>query len=486
MAAVMATEYTEGFRLSRMWGAIDILAGGTLGTQQLIEPHTDPPIQRAHAAEDERATRRRRRKAPIAAFWSFLVPGAGQLYNHQPRLALMFLLPVLLLVAALLVALLVTDGAVATRLLDPRAIVGLLIVDLAVLGWRLASIIQAHRRRARFQLGRVGTWVTAILVVAAVGVHGAPVPYALKVLETINTISVDGATATDGGIRDRIPGLIAPDGSPSPERPEEQDVSGSRTNVLLVGVDSGVGRDHALTDTMLVVSLDPGGRSAMLSIPRDLVNAPLPNGQPYPQKLNSLLQAASADPAGYPYGSGAETLKGTIGALLGVRIHHFAAVDLAGFEHVIDSVGGVTVTVESAIADESANVYLDPGPVFMDGDLALRYVRSRHGVGNNDFVRAGRQQQLLGAVQAQLARANLLTSLPSLLDAVQGTIATDVPSDRISELAAAIQAADVATMERAVIQPPDYVTPATGEGGAYILLPNLERIRELGQAMLGG
>lgn len=54
------------------------------------------------------------------------------------------------------------------------------------------------------------------------------------------------------------------------------------------------------------------GSSAMLSVPRDLVNAPLPSGEPYPSKLNSLLQVANANPSLYPLG-GVATLKATIG-----------------------------------------------------------------------------------------------------------------------------------------------------------------------------
>ena len=380
--------------------------------------------------------------------------------------------------------LLIGGGGLLTGLLDPRVIYGLVALDAVVLFWRLAAVLQAHRRRARFRAGRIGTWVTALLVILVVGMHAAPIPYALKLLETVNAISRDSIDVSRSGIHERIPGLIPPDDAQVPDPTSPPDVTSDRTNVLLVGIDSGIGRDHALTDTMLVVSLDPNGSSAMLSVPRDLIDAPLPNGEPYPNKLNSLLQVAAADPETYPYGSGADTLKATIGELLGVPIHYFAAVDLAGFEHVINSVGGVTVMVQSPIADATSDLYLEPGAVYMDGALALRYVRSRYGVGNNDFVRADRQQQLLAAVQAQLARANLLTALPGLLDAVQGTIATDVPSDRISELAAAIQRADVATMERAVLQPPEYVTPATGAGGAYVLIPDLDRIRELGQRLL--
>lgn len=447
------------------------------------------PATRATAADEaaDAWTRRRRRKAPIAAFLSFLFPGWGQFYNHQTGLAAIFALPIVGLLGLLAFAILTAREDLFAWLLDTRVIIGLMAINLIVLAWRLAAMLQAHRRRARLRPERIGTRVTAVLVLVAVLMHAAPMGYGLKLLETVNAVSLGGEQHDAGGARNAIPGFSGPSGEPLREPSGQPDIEvGERVNILLVGVDSGVGRDHALTDTMLLVSIDPGGDSAMLSIPRDIVNAPLPNGDPYPWKLNSLLQNASADPAGYPFGGGVATLKATISALLDVPVHYFAALDMAGFEQVIDSIGGVEVVVETAIADEFVNLYLQPGPVFMDGELALRYVRSRHGAGNNDFVRADRQQQVLAAIRAKLTQANLLTALPGLLDAVQNTIATDVPSDRIPELAAAVQAADMADVKQVVIQPPDQVTPATAADGAYVLLPNLANIRQLARQLMGG
>ena len=363
--------------------------------------------------------------------------------NRQARLAAAFATPIAILLGVLVVAVL-NGEATLTRLLDRRVLIGLVVLDAVVLVWRLSAVLQAHRRRAPFRASLVGTYLTGALVIAMLFMHAAPGLYGLKLLETLNAVSLEGNGRSDS-IRETIPGFGGPSDDSGPLAPPEVE-SGGRTNILLVGVDSGIGRDHALTDTMLVVSLDPGGKSAMLSIPRDLVNAPLPDGQPYPLKLNSLFQTASGDPGGYPFGGGVATLKQTIAELLGVPIHYIAAVDMAGFEQVIDAIGGVTVTVETPLADPSSNLYLNPGPVFMDGELALRYVRSRHGVGNDDLVRAGRQQQLLAAIRDQLAAANLVTSLPRLLDALQNTVATDVPADRISELAATVQAAGVTSL----------------------------------------
>ena len=56
----------------------------------------------------------------------------------------------------------------------------------------------------------------------------------------------------------------------------------SGCTILLIGVDSGVGRNTALTDTMIVASLDPMTKTvSMISIPRDMVDVPLPDGRQF-------------------------------------------------------------------------------------------------------------------------------------------------------------------------------------------------------------
>jgi LCP family protein required for cell wall assembly len=243
---------------------------------------------------------------------------------------------------------------------------------------------------------------------------------------------------------------------------------------------------------MLVVSLDPvGGRSAMVSIPRDLYGVPLPDGSTYNAKLNSLLAVANARPSQFPLG-GVGTLKAAIGDLLGVPIHYFAAINLVGFMQAIDAVGGVDVTVTRAINDPTyidleerlVGFYLQPGRYHMEGELALAFVRSRKGIGDNDFTRADRQQQLLEALRAKLTAANLLLALPGLLDAVKNAVATDVPSERIAELAQAVQDADMSQLRRIVLQPPEFMTADPSSSAGYILIPNLDAIRAIGEELL--
>jgi polyisoprenyl-teichoic acid--peptidoglycan teichoic acid transferase len=427
--------------------------------------------------------------AAVAAFLSFVVPGLGQAYNRQMLLAWMLALPVLILVIGAVVVLLLLDVDVLSHLLDIRFLVALIVLDVALLGWRAIAIVQAFSARRVSRRRGAPTYITAGLLLIAIAMHAVPAMYAAKAIDTLNAVALGG---DGGGFGERpVPGFV-PRTDPLPAPSDHPETGGGeRFTFLLVGVDSGFNRDWALTDTMLVVSIDPDGTSAMISVPRDLYGVRLPDGTVYQDKLNSLLSVADGDPEAFPSG-GAETLKETIGDLLGIKIHYFAALNLMGFKQAIDAIGGVDITVARAIADpvysedgiEGPGFYLDAGHYHMDGKLALAYVRSRHDPRDSDFTRAERQQEVLTAVQEKLSAGNLLVALPGLLDAVRNTIATDVPSSRIPTLADAVQTADMSRLERVVIQPP-LVTPEEIPVHGYVLHPDVDAIRDLVDDILG-
>jgi LCP family protein required for cell wall assembly len=435
-----------------------------------------------------RASARVDSRSSVAAFLSFLFPGLGQAYNGEAGLAWMLALPTFVLVAAVSLVLGAARSGVLAKLLDISFLLGLIVLDLAFLAWRLIAIFQAHARREPIGARRWTTWLTGLLLLATLGMHLLPAYYAAKAIDTLNAVALGGTGGTGGvqiPVDERLP--------PLPEPSDQPDVAvGERVNVLLVGLDSAPGRTTELTDTMLVVSLDPvGGRSAMVSIPRDLYGVPLPDGRVYNAKLNSLLAFANARPSQFPLG-GVGTLKAAVGNLLGVPIHYFASINLIGFMQAINAVGGVDVTVTRAINDPTymdlqerqVGFYLQPGRYHMEGELALAFVRSRKGIGDSDFTRADRQQQLLEALRAKLTAANLLLALPGLLDAVKNAVATDVPSERIPELAQAVQDADMSQLRRIVLQPPEYMTAEPSSSAGYILHPNLAAIRAIVNELL--
>ena len=421
-------------------------------------------------------------RASLAAFLSFLFPGLGQAYNREWGLAWLLAGPMLLLVAASVAVYTAGPSQFIARLFDFRFLLGLVVLDVVLLAWRLVAVVQAHSFRAR----RL-TWVTTALVVVTLAMHVLPAYYVAKAIDTLDAVALGGSHGRD--LQDSFPGY-----GELPEPSGQPDVNaGDRVNILLVGVDSAPGRTTQLTDTMLVVSLDPEGTaSAMISVPRDLYGAPLLDGTTYNAKLNSLMVEAATHPDQYPLG-GVGTLKATIGKLLGVRIHYFAAINLLGFKQAVDSVGGVDITVTRAVSDPTyvdefgrrRGFYIQPGTYHMTGHTALAFVRSRKGVGDNDFTRADRQQQLLAAMREKLTAGNLLLTLPALLDAVKNTIATDVPSERIADLARAVQRADMSRLQRIVLQPPEYMRADPFSAAGYILIPDLDAIRAIGEQLLG-
>ena len=110
-----------------------------------------------------------------------------------------------------------------------------------------------------------------------------------------------------------------------------------------------------------------------------------------------------------------------VGYLLGVPVDYYASVDLDGFRKLIDRVGGVTVNVQTAINDPVYGGWDTPGKIgfkistgkhTLDGETALAFVRSRKTLGDSDFGRAARQQQLLVALQRKLVDPAMLPNLP--------------------------------------------------------------------------
>jgi polyisoprenyl-teichoic acid--peptidoglycan teichoic acid transferase len=195
--------------------------------------------------------------------------------------------------------------------------------------------------------------------------------------------------------------------------PEPKSWDGNeRVNILLMGLDY---RDWeydegpSRTDTLMLVSVDPGARTAaMLSLPRDLwVNIP---GYDY-GKINTayFLGEAYQEPGGGP---GLAIL--TVEELLDIDIHFYAQVDFSAFERFIDEIGGIEVDVPEVMEVDPIGpgntVVLQPGQQLLDGPVALAYARSRNTIGN-DFDRAARQQQVIMAVRDRILSLDILKTL---------------------------------------------------------------------------
>ena len=214
-----------------------------------------------------------------------------------------------------------------------------------------------------------------------------------------------------------------------------------RVNILLMGIDQRPGeRGPWRTDTMLVASVDPESKSAgLLSIPRDLwVEIP-------GHGMDRINTAYVYGDLGKEPGGGPALAKRTVQYNLGEPIHYYVRLNFSAFENVVNWIGGIDVYVEQEINDPwypDMNYGYDPlripaGWQHMDGSLALKYARTRHG--SSDFDRMHRQQQVILAIRDRVMNPGTLpTLLPGARDmasALGNSVQTDLTLDQLARLA---------------------------------------------------
>lgn len=268
-----------------------------------------------------------------------------------------------------------------------------------------------------------------------------------------------------------------------------------RLNIVLFGADAGEGRSGLRTDTTIVLSIDPStGNIAMFSVPRDLSNAPLPEGMGmwdcdcFPDLITHLYDAALLNPEAFP---GPNTppinaLKGALGEMFGIPIHYYALVTLEGFVDVVDALGGVTIEIPETIFDDTyphedgsiESIEIKKGTRHLNGHEALAYARIRRH--SDDFNRMNRQRCVLEAVLEQSSPAEILFRFGAIAEAMKRSLKTDIPQERLADfidLLPVISTDRIATLR---ITRTEYKTGST-PGRTYY---DIDRIREDAQALM--
>lgn len=125
----------------------------------------------------------------------------------------------------------------------------------------------------------------------------------------------------------------------------------------------------------------------------------------------------------------------TVRNFLGVPIDHFAELNLAGFYHLADALGGVPVCLNKAVKDKYSGADFPAGPQTLDGQQSLAFVRQRHGLTRGDLDRTKRQQAFLAGATKKLNSAGTFTDpvkLIKLIDAAKQDVVTDEGWDLLS------------------------------------------------------
>lgn len=264
-----------------------------------------------------------------------------------------------------------------------------------------------------------------------------------------------------------------------------------RVNILLLGNGGGTHDGADLTDSIMVASYNVKTQSAVfISLPRDIW---LPETN---SKINAIYEKGKAKGVGLSY------TEQSIGNLLGIPIHYAVRLDFSGFVKAIDEVGGVDVDVantfddylypiegkegdlcgyteqekdfsadeakalnidsgkrkvliapDGKIATDSAvedkgyqyfscryeHIHFDKGITHMDGTTALKFVRSRHGLGveGSDFARSARQQKVIEGFRKKVLSLETLANpkkVAGLISAFGQSFETDIPAEGIIAL----------------------------------------------------
>ena len=420
-----------------------------------------------------------------AALLSFLFPGLGEAAAGNRQRGAIVAIPMLALLGSGCLIFLFDRKAILDALIRPSALTALLLLNVLVLVYRVWAILDgylvAHRAQrgpaaSRRRTRSAGAVPLVLLLIAATGTHAVLGAVDVQAQNTIHCVFNPDAPCSFQGGGNLAPGETLPAYTPEPTdtpavpgdtaaplpslpeyaAPTLPPVAGGSTGwaadgklvLLMVGADQGVGRWSLRPDTMIVLEVDiASGRAAMYGLPRNLENVPLgPEAAnaypchcfPYPNLLNALWLDAVSKPKAYPYkGSdfvrGFKALEGAAGALTGLHVDGAVVVNLMGFVHLIDALGGVTMNVPTELKDsqysepqDGRDITIDikPGVQHMDGLTALEYARSRHQ--DSDYGRMSRQQAVLTALRNQIHPCELVSKIPDLLSAVGQAFWTDM------------------------------------------------------------
>jgi polyisoprenyl-teichoic acid--peptidoglycan teichoic acid transferase len=437
------------------------------------------------------------RNRHLPAFLDAIFPGLGHLVAGRRARAALFAIPVMvLLVLAVIVLAFTPTIRLIAMALDPAVLAAFFAIQALLLIWRLLAVASSLFDPTLPRIGRADALpivLIVLVIVAPQAYAGIATNVAREATDAIVPFDPEttGAWAPpaagdrgDSGAFDLPSPSVSPSASPSP-------TAVPRQNILLIGVDQGVGRNTFLTDTMIVVSLDPVAETvSMISIPRDMVDVPLPDGRRFRGKINGLLSYARHHPNNFPGsdGTGHDVLMGALGTLLDVRIDHFAQVNLGGFVRVIDTLGGIDVDVDDGFCDPTYDEYgfsrgfaISPGRHHLNGQQALAFARIRKAAGESDFTRAARQQEVLSGVRDAIKGGGFLRDPIGLMQALSKTVVTNVPRDVVPGLADVASRVGRGQTYRAVITHPLVRSGYDSRGS--IQLPDVEGIRELAASL---
>ncbi|NUR98102.1 MAG: LytR family transcriptional regulator [Kribbellaceae bacterium] len=383
-----------------------------------------------------------------------LLPGTAYLVARRFRLGtVVTLLSLVLYGTAAYLGLRKRDEVISWAL-DPSVLLWMIVgLSVVALAW-IAVLVTSYKMLRPLTAGPAARTLGSLVI---------------GVLCFAMTVSTATGAQTLMAQRELVKKVFGGEESKSPTRPTittKKDISDQlpRLNVLLLGADDGADRDGVRTDSVMVASIDTKtGNTSLISLTRNFMRMPFPADSPLHKKFPTgfwdpngpkeqpefYLDAMYRNiPKMYPGilgpsdNEGADVLKQSVGEALGLPIHYYVQVNLAGFAKLVDALGGITVNINYPVpvgGNDDKHIppsrYLQPGPnVPLKGGDALWFARGRYKVPTADLARQSRQRCTVKAIVEKATPQNVLVNFESIAKAGQQLIRTDIPQKVLGQL----------------------------------------------------
>lgn len=340
----------------------------------------------------------------------------------------------------------------------------------------------------------------SILIVAIVFLIGAVIGFIVFKKPAINNQTQPSPTASS--VQDEIsnPDIQASQGSKLQNSitPESK----NSINIVLTG-SGGAGHDGGnLTDSITLANINHESRVVkLIAIPRDLWVSG--------EKINLVYSK-----------DGRNQFKYLIGQVTGINVNYFINIDFGNFISSINLLGGIDISVPITWDDyfypikgaenelcgiapeENAEInrkysgfelekqytcryehlHFDKGSLHLDGETALKYLRSRHSTQyGSDFARGERAQEVLLGIAKKIIEKNILGPNNQTLKKFASSVTTDIKlADLPSSL---ITLGDLSSYKTIHISLTDknVLVSGTSPARAYILVPKkgLEKFEDV-------
>ena len=263
--------------------------------------------------------------------------------------------------------------------------------------------------------------------------------------------------------------------APSASASVAAELTERRWTVLFVGTDHNAEREAAgepiNADSVMLVSLSADQTAlTLVSLPRDTVDVPLPDGGTYEGKINELYRD-----------EGIEAMQGAMETLFDVPIDAHVVLDMDDVAALVEAGGVVDVNPPAPLADPIVDLDLDAGPQELDAATALGYVRTRV---DEDYGRMRRQQEVIVSLVERLTDPDAGVDLRPILDGLE-SLETDLPLDQLDGLLELGRRAGNAEVTNLIIEPPLITFEGDRDDGrGYVLEADFEAIRAEVQALI--